>query len=169
MKKKDLKIKTIWKSDFNTEDYLDFIMEEHPEAIWDEDLQNELIWNLKLTYLDDERYYNLNKPLQNKIIIIADLGFWDGRKLGYKVVDANLNGIFDIGEWTQVHWYYDRYDVHCRHPHHDGVHYLKFRELKDGKYEDIICEKIINGSLTSKDITRYTKSLVPYIKEIYGA
>ena len=63
MKKRDLKTKTIWKSDFNTEDYLDFIIEEHPEAMWDEDLQNELIWNLKLTYLDDEKYYNLNKPL----------------------------------------------------------------------------------------------------------
>lgn len=167
MKKRDLKIRTIWNSNVNLNDYGDYIQEEHPEAIWDDDFRRELIENLNLTYLDDEKC-NLNKPLENKIIIIADLGFWDGRRLGYKIVNSNLNAIFDIGEWDEVHWYYDRYNVHCRNPHHDGVNYLKFRELKDNKYEEIICEKIYNGTLTSKDITRYTKSLVPYIKEIYG-
>lgn len=167
MKKRDLKIRTIWNSNVNLDDYEDYIQEEHPEAMWDDDFKRELIEDLNLTYLDDEKC-NLNKPLENKIIIIADLGFWDGRRLGYKIVNSNLNAIFDIGEWEQVHWYYDRYDIHCRNPHHDGVHYFKFRELKDNKYEKIICEKIYNGTLTSKDITRYTKSLVPYIKEIYG-
>lgn len=167
MKKRDLKIRTIWNSNVNLDDYGDYIQEEHPEAMWDDDFRRELIEALNLTYLDDEKC-NLNKPLENKIIIIADLGFWDGRRLGYKIVNSNLNAIFDIGEWEEVHWYYDKYNVHCRNPHHDGVNYLKFRELKDNKYEEIICEKIYNGTLTSKDITRYTKSLVPYIKEIYG-
>lgn len=167
MKKRDLKIRTIWNSHFNTSDYINYIVEEHPEAMYDDDLQYQIIDDLNLFYLDAEKC-NLDKPLENKIIIIADLGFWDGRKLGYRIVDANLNKIFDIGEWDEAHWYYDRYDVHCRNPHHDGVHYLKFRELKDSKYEDIICKKIYDGTLTSKDITRYTKSLVPYIKEIYG-
>jgi hypothetical protein len=167
MKKRDLKIRTIWNSHFNTSDYTDYIVEEHPEAMYDDDLQYQIINDLNILYLDDEKC-NLDKPLGNKIIIIADLGFWDGRKLGYRIVDANLNKIFDIGEWDEAHWYYDRYNIHCRNPHHDGVHYLKFRELKDNKYEEIICEKIYNGTLTSKDITRYTKSLVPYIKEIYG-
>ena len=166
---KKLKTKTIWKSTFNIEDYNDFIVEEHPEAMNDEVLQRELIWNLKLMYLDDEKYYNLNKPLKNKVIIIADLGFWNGRKTGYKVNGYNLNEIFDIGSWDEAHWYYDRYNVHCKHPHHDNTNYYMFRELKDDKYEDILCQKINDGTLTSKDITRYTKSLVPYIKEIYGA
>lgn len=166
---KKLKTKTIWKSTFNIEDYNDFIVEEHPEAMYDEDLQRELIWDLKLMYLDDEKHYNLNKPLNNKVVVIADLGLWDGRKKCYKFSGYNLNEIFNIGSWDEAHWYYDRYNIHCRHLHHDGVNYYMFRELKDDKFEDILCQKINDGTLTSKDITRYTKSLVPYIKEIYGA
>ena len=166
MKHKLLKTKTIWNSQINLDDWQDFIEEEY-EGYTDETFLYERCYNMNLNYLEDEKC-NLDKSLNNKIIIIADLGFWDGRRKGFKLLGSNLNEIFNISDWDEAHWYYDRFNVRCREPHHDGVNYYLFRELKDDKYQNILCEKIYNETLTSKDITRYTKSLVPYIKEIYG-
>ena len=167
MKTKTLKQKIIWNSEINLEDWKDFIEEEYPEYT-NETFLYERCSLMNDQYLYDEKM-NLNKQLNNKIIIIADLGLWNGRKQACTLLGANLNNIFDIGSFDEAHWYYDRYDVKCTNPHHDGTNYYTFRELKDDKYWDTqIVPKILNQTLTKKDITRYTKSLVPYLKEIYG-
>ena len=55
--------------------------------------------------------------------------------------------------------------------HHDGTNYVLYREWKDNitdaqkaNFENAI----YHGILTSKDITRYTKSLGKRIAEVYG-
>ena len=46
-------------------------------------------------WLEDE-YDNLNEPCGD-ILVIADLGFWNGRKQGYQVIYTNkINGIFNV-------------------------------------------------------------------------
>ena len=167
MKTKTLKQKTIWNSEINLEDWKDFIEEEYPEYT-NETFLHERCSLMNDQYLYDEKM-NLDKQLFNKIVIIADLGLWNGRKQACKLLDSNLNNIFDIGPFDEAHWYYDRYDIKCTNPHHDGINYYTFRELKDDKYWNTqIVPKILNQALTKKDITRYTRSLVPYLKEIYG-
>lgn len=162
------KIRTIWNSEINLEDWKEWIEAMHPESINYEDKQYKLIVKENKWMLDDE-VANLDKYLDNKIIIIADLGLWNGRKQGCKLLGSNLNNIFEIGSFDNAHWYYDRYDVKCINPHHDGTNYYIFRELKDDKYWDSqIVPKILNQTLTKKDITRYTRSLKPYVKNIYG-
>jgi hypothetical protein len=52
--------------------------------------------------------------------------------------------------------------------HHDGRHYVTYRMVKDGVDIDNFLDKVYNGTYTKKDITRYTKSLRPYVKAVYG-
>ena len=122
--------------------------------------------NIGYTY-DDEKI-NLNKTLPNNIIAIADVGKWDGRKSGYKVFGNNLNEVLYFGDCDDIYVYCDRYDVCSVMAHHDGRHYVTYRMVKDGVDIDNFLDKVYNGTYTKKDITRYTKSLRPYVKAVYG-
>ena len=158
-------IRTIWNSEINIDDWKDFIKEEYSDYT-NECFLYERCSEMNYEYLGDEKM-NLNKQLNNNIIILADLGLWNGRKSAYKIVDTNLNSIFDIGNFDDAHWYADRHNIRCTEHHHDGTNYYLFREFKKPEYKEIVCSKQYNGTLTSKDITRYTRSLRPYVTEIY--
>ena len=122
------------------------------------------IWNM----YDCEKS-NLHKVLPNRIIAFGTVGVWTGNRDGGKVLGDNLNDILSCCECDDLYVWYDRYNVHGKFSHHDGTHCMTFRLLKDGiDGDELIHKQAYEGGLTSKDITRYTKSLVPYIKEVYG-
>ena len=120
---------------------------------------------------DDQYRYNLNKELDGKIIAIANIGLWNGRRSGYKLMGYNLNNILDSFSCDYIKVYADRYNIHSEASHHDGTHYVTFRMIKpnlsDEQVENFL-NKVYNGTHTSKDITRYTKSLVKEVNKVYG-
>ena len=119
-------------------------------------------------YLDDERM-NLNKILEGKILIIADLGLWDGRKQGYKIGTHNLNSIFDIGTYDYAEFYGEDNEVRAREIHHDGTNYYLFRVIRDGRDIDKLLEAIYNGEEISKQkLNYYTRSLYKDVANVYG-
>jgi hypothetical protein len=156
----------------NEEDYQDVFLEWcdtngcNPE---DKDLDDFIQEELNI-WLEDEQI-NLNKPCGN-ILAIADLGFWNGRKQGYKVINTQkLNGIFDVlgSDYNYFKFYCDRYDVKATLLHHDGTHYITFREIKPNVNIQRLLDKIYNGEeVSQKEITRYTKSLKPLVSKVYG-
>ena len=80
----------IWSNrDLKLEDWKDCLEDWKPE-ITDENEQWMLVnmWNDE--YLEDERA-NLNINLHAGILAIADLGLWDGRKIGYKEMGTNIS------------------------------------------------------------------------------
>ena len=81
-------------------------------------------------YLDDERM-NLNKEVDGRILIIADLGLWNGRKSGYKILGANIKDIFNINPrgFDYAEFYGDGYNIKATEHHHDGTNYAELREL----------------------------------------
>lgn len=112
---------------------------------------------------------NLNKTLPNNIIAIGTVGRWNGNFAGGKVMGNNLNEILYTGDCDDISVTYDRYNVHSTLAHHDGRHSMTYRMLKDGVDGDDLLEKLIyGGGLSKSDISRYTTSLVPYVKEVYG-
>ena len=118
-------------------------------------------------YYDDEKM-NLNKKLPNNIIAIADMGLWDGRHKGCKIMGNNLNEVLYFGGCDDLHVYVDRYDVHAEMAHHDGTHYVTYRMIKEGVDADRLLNKqVYEGGLSARDITRLTASLKPYVKQIY--
>ena len=56
-------------------------------------------WMVELNdeYFDDERM-NCNIHTDGRIIAIANLGFWNGRRIGYKLLDHNVNDCLQLNK-----------------------------------------------------------------------
>ena len=117
--------------------------------------------------LADERE-NLDKELDNPVFCIADLGLWDGRHSGYKVLSCNLADILSAMTEGELKFYYDGKDVKCDQFHHDGTNYITFREMREGKDENEFAAICFNGYPTEEQIEEYTTSLGEYVRDIYG-
>ena len=123
-------------------------------------------------YLEDERA-NLNIEVGDEIIIIADLGLWNGRKMAYKLLrKTNIADCLAGTCGDYVTWFVDdRGDLCCRDKHHDGTNMYLYRAWKAGITEtqkENFCEKVYTGKATRKDITKYTRRLGEYIADVYG-
>lgn len=76
----------IWSNyDLDYEDWRDDLEEDHPELTEDERMA--LMYEINNRYLDDERV-NLNIQLDQPILVIADLGLWNGRRTGYQEISS---------------------------------------------------------------------------------
>ena len=161
-------------------DNIDINEEEYKEAFeeWcdmndlnpdDEDL-DEFI-NRELDFWLEDEHFNLDRPCGD-ILVIADLGLWDGRRSGYKIIKGGkLNNIFDVlgSDYNHYKFYCDRYDVKAILHHHDGTHYLTFREIKPNKNIQGLLDKLYDDKeVWQKEITRLTKSLKPLVSKVYG-
>lgn len=75
--------------------------------------------------LYDERV-NLNIQLSQPIIVIGDLGRWNGRVSGYKMIDSGNIKDCLYSDTDYNEWYVDKYgDLRADAVHHDGTnHYL---------------------------------------------
>lgn len=116
-------------------------------------------------------FETLDKELQGRVIAIANLGLWNGRRKSYKIMNSNLNSVLNAcgGDYLMV--YLDRHDVKSVAVHHDGVNYITYRMLKPNLTEvqiDNFLSKLASGDFTQKDISRYTTSLKSQINQIYG-
>lgn len=169
-------IRHIWQNyDLNLEDWKEGLLEnrelnELPTDVDDDTLREEM-YELNNNYLDDERM-NLNIKTEGRIVCIADVGLWNGRRLGYKLYGNNIRECLEFfGSCDYADFYVDRYDFRCKQTHHDASTYAVFRELKpnlSSNQVDNFLWKIYNGKATQKDITRYTNSLKERIKKVYG-
>lgn len=116
----------------------------------------------------DDEVGNLNIELDNNIIVIADLGCWDGRHSGYKTIGSNLHDIMYQSHDGNYKVWFDGYNVKARDIHHDGTNYYEFREIKPYADIEVLKQRIYDGTFRRSDINRYTTSLGKYVKEIYG-
>ena len=161
----------IWSNmDINVADYADFLQEEYPE-VTDPNEQYELCCEMNANYLDDERM-NLGIELPNPIICIADLGRWNGRCMGYKMIESgNISDCLYDPECDYCKWYVDRYNDLCfSGAHHDGRNNYLYRELRDlsDKQMENFLDKLHTGRLTRRDIRRYTTSVGIHVNKVYG-
>lgn len=136
-----------------------------------EDVSYSEVWfwiqNRLQDYLDDERY-NLSVDTDGDILVIADLGFWNGRRQGYQILDGNIRNIFSTGE-EFTEWYSDGYNIKATAVHHDGTHYMEYRVFRQGHNIQKLLDAIYNGEeIDRKKLNYYTKSLLPYVAKVYG-
>lgn len=127
--------------------------------------------NMELRYWLDDEKDNLNTPIDGDILAIADLGLWDGRHSGYKLIHATkLNDIFNIRNgYDDVKFYCDQYNVRAELYHHDGCHNIEFRLVKKNKSTKSLIDKLYNQEEVSRqDIRNCTTSLRKYVAKVYG-
>lgn len=76
----------IWSNiNLDLDDWRDDLKEEYPDYT-DDELYREMV-ETNSYYLEDERV-NLNVEVGEPILVIADLGLWNGRHQGYKEIDS---------------------------------------------------------------------------------
>lgn len=148
-------------------DWKDFLKEEHPD-VTSEYKQYELMMELNNQYFDDE-CTNLNKDIDGSILVIADIGLWHGRKQGYKILSENISDILYDDSADHIEWYGDGHNIKATAYHHDGTNYYEYRVIREDRNIDNLLDAIYNGEEISRQkINYYTKSLYPYVANIYG-
>lgn len=171
-----MKKHVIWSNDYDVIEALEKEIRENPDdfvAGYDKD---DDFWPIACQvnddYLDDERV-NLNIEVGTDIVVISNLGLWNGRFVGYRELHSQnirdcLRGV--VGDY--VTWYVDELgDLVCDDTHHDGTNHYTYRAWKDGvsdTQKENFLDKVYRGVVTRKDITRYTRKLGPYIADVYG-
>lgn len=162
----------IWSDfDLDYEDWREFLEDEYPELTEDERMM--LMYDINNGYLDDERA-NLNIQLDQPILIIADLGLWTGRHMGYKeIASGNIRDcLYSDRGIDYSTWFVDKLgDLRCDAIHHDGTNRLLYRTYKPGVSEsqiNLLKEKLYYGTATRADITRITRRLGDEIGKVYG-
>ena len=167
-----MKMYTIWtNNDLDAlEEIKQDIMKDNPAMTEDQAMQ--CAYETLDEYLEDERA-NLNIEVGDEIIIIADLGLWDGRHQAYKLLHKTniaecLTGT--CGEY--VRWFVDdRGDLMCRDTHHDGTNIYTYRAWKpeiSHAQRSYFMQKLAIEKATRKDITRYTRKIGVYVADVYG-
>ena len=149
-----------WRADL--EDYYPYMSE---------DERRQVMYETNASYLNDERI-NLDIQLSCPIIIIADLGRWNGRFSGYKEIESGNIKDCLYSDCDYNTWYVDRYgDLRCDAVHHDGTNHYLYRTYKDNVSREQIENfkwKIYEGKVTRADITRITRRLGDEIGKVYG-
>jgi len=159
----------IW-SDINLdyEDWRDDLEAEHPEM--SEDQRMSLMYEINGEYLGDERM-NLDIQLPREIIVIADLGLWNGRVTGYKMVNSGNIKDCLYSDCDYNEWYVDRNgDLRCDAHHHDGTNHYLYRAIKPYATDEQVSRlqhRIFDRQATRADITRVTERLGDKIGAVY--
>ena len=118
----------------------------------------------------EDEISNLYRVLDGRILAIANMGLWNGRRTGYKILGNNLNEVISCGiGCDDKEIYCDGFNVLAKGYHHDGTNYVEFREIREDRNIDTLLDKIYNNEeVTRKEINYYTRSLRPYVKQVYG-
>ena len=159
----------IWSDDLDYDDWKEDLEEQYPELSDDE--RFEMMYEINNGYLDDERC-NLNIQLSRPILVVGDLGLWNGRRMGYKEIESGNIRDCLYSDTDYSTWYVDKKgDFRCDAIHHDGTNHYLYRTYNDGVSEtqiDNLKEKLYCGTATRKDITRITRRLGDEIANVYG-
>lgn len=118
------------------------------------------------SWLCDQRH-NLNKRVDGVIVAFGDLGLWHGRRQGYQILGSKVADILH-SSYEYAEWYGDTYNIRGRMAHHDGTNYVLYRVAKDWEDAERIAEKIYNLEIDEAGFRKRTRSLYPYVAEVYG-
>ena len=160
----------IWSNyDLDYENWRDDLEAEYPDMSEEERIS--LMYEINGNYLDDERA-NLSIQLSQPILMIADIGRWDGRYSRYGEIKSGKISDCLYSELDYATWYVDKLgDLRCDAIHHDGTNHYLYRVYKPGIREsqiDLLKEKLYEGKATRADITRITRRLGDEIAKVYG-
>lgn len=101
------------------------------------------------------------------VIGIADLGFWNGRRVGYSEYE-DLSDVF-FGDYGIMTFGFIGNDLQGELVHHDGTNFVKYRAWKKDTTEEQkqgLLDDIYNGDIPKWKISRYTRAIKPLIENL---
>lgn len=171
-----MKKQLVWSSDVDVEDFQSAYREYIEDNCLDEDPENyDSLWEFAHETNDDslciERMM-LDVVLPRPIVVIADLGLWNGRRSAYKLIKSgNIKDCLYTND-DDIEWFVDnRKNFRGIENHHDGTNYYLYRVFKENisdEQMDNFLDKVYNGTFTSADVSRYTESVGKHILNVYG-
>ena len=125
--------------------------------------------------LDDDRC-NLDKDLGAPIVVLVNLGLWDGRKKGWSYIPSGnikdcLQGHCRSGSSYNTFYVTPEGEFCQDEAHHDGTNHYCYRAIRDdlsAEEKDDFIEALKLGDATEEIIMNHTQSLGPVIAEVYG-
>ncbi len=160
----------IWSNyDLDYDKCRDELEREYPD--FTEDQRYRIMVEANDALLDDERC-NLDIQLSQPILVVADLGLWNGRHSGYTEIESgNIRDCLRM-RYDYATWYVDRQgDLRCDEVHHDGTNHYLYRAFRDSASDTqrgALKDKLYRGIATRSDIVRVTKRLGDEIGKVYG-
>ena len=121
-------------------------------------------------YWEDEREM-LNVELPGDVLVIADIGRWNGRAQGYRILSDNLRSILSshVHGMSDINVFGDGYNIRADENHHDGSNHYLYRLIRSDRDPQPLLDAIYAGrDISSALLNRYTKSLYPNVANIYG-
>jgi hypothetical protein len=119
-----------------------------PEEV-NEDMLQEIINDNFNISIDDART-SLNMLDYDKIYVIADLGLWNGRRSGYKIINTDEILYTDCDFFT---WYVKDGDLKFDGVHHDGNNFYTYYGIKDiYAFEDDVYEHGLTDEVMKKHL-----------------
>lgn len=166
---------TVWSNrNLDLDEYRKDIIEmakENGEPIPSDDELYERMVEDNALLLDDERT-NLDIDLGAPIIVIADIGRWNGRVNAYKIIESGNIKDCLVSDTDYAEWYVDVYgNLRCDAVHHDGTNHYLYRVIKPELSErcrEHLFDCALRGVATPTLLTRYTKAVGVHIAEVYG-
>lgn len=125
----------------------------------------------EIAYHDLLQFFNIDVGAD--IVVIGDLGLWNGRRIGYKELNnPTYSMCFESGVngSAECEWLVDNVtkDLCAKVSHHDGTNYYLYRKFKD--ISDVqranFLNKIYEGTVTRGNITRLTSPIGKDILEL---
>lgn len=143
--------------------------EEYEASLSEERIMEECQW-MNETWFDDEISEMKHADTGREIIALADLGLWNGRRTGYKILQSLKDVMYSDCDYEKV--YVDaRGDLRKEESHHDGSNSILYRYWKPGLSEnqqDNFLAKCYRGELKAADVTRYTERAGKEIADLFG-
>ena len=142
--------------------------EEYSKIITEERLYEECEFINQLWYDDTET--GLSHCDRGELVAIANLGRWNGRCSGYKIIKS-LSKVLNTSCDDEELYIDSNGDLRKSESHHDGSNSILYRYWKEGlsdTQKENFLDKIYNGNCSQKDITRYTRKAGVEIAEAYS-
>lgn len=151
----------------NEEDSLGLTLDELRQRCLEDNDQNMEDEESNLTYAYRKKY---GEDILH-LLVIADIGWWNGRRKAYKAYRAKtIKQIFHIYCGDDIRIYGDGKDLRAIDGHHDATNYYLLRRILP-EYIDEIEDLLPNLGDTEKletFLSAYTESLWPVAAECYG-
>lgn len=169
-----MKKRIIWSNaDCNFDEWKETLIQYQRENDYDdpEDVSDDDVWNFRdesLSNWFDDEHMNLDVWTDGRILAIADLGLWNGRKQGYKILGEKVNEIFRMSE-DYNEYYSEGHNIKAACTHHDGTNYIEYRVIReDRNLNNLLMDIYDQKEITRDKLNYYTKSLHPYVAKVYG-
>lgn len=137
------------------------LRKEDPEL--DEETAERIACDNLCEYLTEALTADIDRKAPHGIAVFADLGLWNGRRSGIKIVDSFKDVLRLCDDLTLITIETTPQGLTIHAPHHDGTNVYTLRALTEAGanrysvYDDELEQSLIHGS--PRTVRRYTRNI----------